>query len=57
MLRRELADPIVSEKFYRTVVQVVLLFWSETWVLTSSMVQNLKGVLVGLLRQGTGYKT
>ena len=36
-LRREGADPIVSEKFYCAVVQAVLLFESETWVLTAAI--------------------
>ena len=36
-LRREGADPIISEKFYRVVVQAVLLFGSETWVLSAAM--------------------
>ena len=32
--QREWAKPTVSEKFYRAVVQVVLLFGAEIWVLT-----------------------
>ena len=50
MLRREGADPIISEEFYRAVVQVVLLFGSETYVLTAAMLQNLEGVYVGFLK-------
>ena len=37
LLRREGADPVVSEKFYQEVVQAVLLFGEETWVLTKTM--------------------
>ena len=42
-MRREGADTIVSEKFYRVVVQAVVLFGLETWVLTATMMQNLRG--------------
>ena len=51
LLRREGADPIVSAKFYRAVVQAVLLFGAETWVLTAAMLQKLEGVHVGFLWQ------
>ena len=54
MLRREVADPIVSEKFYRVVVQAVLLLGAETWVLTATVLQKLEGVNVGFLRQVAG---
>ena len=54
--RREGADPIISEKFYCAVVQEVLLFGSETWVLTAAMLQKLEGVHVGLLCQVMGMK-
>ena len=33
LMRREGADPFISEKLYHPVVQVVLLFGVETWVL------------------------
>ena len=33
LLRREGADPKVSESFYRALVQAILLYGSETWVL------------------------
>ena len=51
LLRREGADPIISAKFYDAVVQAVLLFGSETWVLTAAMLHKLKEVHVGFLRQ------
>ena len=44
-------EPIVSEKLYLAVVQVVLLFWAETWFLTAMKLQKLEGVNVGFLRQ------
>ena len=37
LLRREGAYPRVAEMFYRAVVQVVLLYRSEMWVLLASM--------------------
>ena len=54
LLRREVADPIVSENFYQAVVQVVLLFGAETWFLTATMLQKLEGVHVGFLWQVAG---
>ena len=57
LLRCEGADIIVSEKFYRAVVQAVLLVGAETWFMTVAMSQKLKGVHVGFLRQVTGKKT
>ena len=42
--------------FYRSVVQAVLLFGSETWVLLAEMSRNMEGVHVILLRQLTGQK-
>ena len=53
ILWREGADPIVLEKFYRAVVQAVLLFGADTWVLMDTMSQRLEGVHVSLLRQVT----
>ena len=55
-LRRDGAEPIVSAKFYHAVVQAVLLFGSETWVLTAAMIQKLEGFHVSFLRQVTGMK-
>ena len=56
MLRQEGADPIISEKFYCAVVQAVLLFGSETWVLTAAILQKLEGVKSSFLRQVIGTK-
>ena len=55
-LRREGEDPILPAKFYRVVVQAVLLFGSETWVLTAAMLEKLEGFHVSFLRQVTGMK-
>ena len=56
LLIRDGADPIVSSKFYCAVVQAVLLFGLETWVLTSAMLQKIEGVHVSFLRQVTWMK-
>ena len=37
ILSREGEDPKVSGHFFKAVVQAVLLFWAETWVLTPRM--------------------
>ena len=39
-LRREGEDLFVSEKLYHTVVQAVLIFGAETWVLLAAMRKN-----------------
>ena len=46
-------EPEFSEKVYRTVVQDVLLFGSETWVFLTPIMQRLEGAYVGFLRQAT----
>ena len=56
LLSRYGVDPIILEKYYRAVVQAVLLFGSETWVLTAEIMQNLEGVHVVFLCQITGMK-
>ena len=49
LLSREGAEPEVLEKFLRAVVQAVLLFGAETWVLTEPMMQRLEGAHVSFL--------
>ena len=44
-------DMIISEKFYCTVFQAVLLFGDETWVLMEEMTKNLKGAHIVFLRR------
>ena len=56
MLQREVAESAISEKFYRAVIQAVLLFGAETWVLLAPMAQRLEIVHVGFLRQVTKLK-
>ena len=50
MLRREGVESAISEKFYCAVIQAVLFFGSDTWVLLVPMVHRLEGVYVGFLR-------
>ena len=56
LLRREGSDPIISEKFYRSVFQAVILFGSEAWVIIAVMMQNIESVHMGFLRQVAGKK-
>ena len=49
MLQREGAE-------LAAVIQAVLLFWVETWVLSVPMAQRLEGVHVGFLIQVTKLK-
>ena len=51
-----MADPILSESLYQVVVQAVLIFGANTWVLSEAMLNKLEGVHVGLLRQVMGMK-
>ena len=53
LLWREGAKTTVSKKFYRAVVQAVLLFGVETWVLTETMSQRIEGAHVTFLRHIT----
>ena len=59
LLRREGADLIVSENLYRAVVQAVLLFGSETWVLMETMLKTgggTRGFLASVSRDvGSKY--
>ena len=43
LMRREGAGPIISSKFYRAFFQAVLLFGSETRLLTAVMLKNSRG--------------
>ena len=50
---REGGETAVSEKFYHTIVQAVLFFGTDTWVLTETMSQRILGAHVSFLRQIT----
>ena len=41
----------MSEFFYREVVQTVLLFGSNYWVLPEAMIRAMEGYHLGILRQ------
>ena len=46
MIRREVVEPRVSAVFYWEVIQEVLRFGVETWILLKVMYQKLEGVKV-----------
>ena len=54
VLGREGADPKVSRTFYIAVTQAVLLFGSETWVLTARMEEALDTFQYRFARKLTG---
>ena len=43
LIQREGAYPKVMESFYRAVVQAIILYGSETWVLLESMAKIIEG--------------
>ena len=54
ILRREGADPKVLGSFYKAVVQAVILFRVETWVLTPRMERALDSFQHRVAQQITG---
>ena len=54
ILIREGATPWISGTFFKAVVQQVLLFGAETWVVTPNIEQALRGFLHGVARRLTG---
>ena len=54
ILRREGATPRISGNFFKAVVQQVLLFRAETWVVTPKTERALSGFLHGSARRFTG---
>ena len=56
LLRREGADPKVSESFYRAVVQAIILYGSETWVLLASMKKRIEETHTEFLQMITGKR-
>ena len=56
LMRREGSDLRVSAMFYRAVVQVVLIFGVETWVMLETISRKLERANVLFLRQVTGQK-
>ena len=56
LIRWEGADPKVVEMFYKSVIQAVILFGSETWVLLAEMERKVEGTHTGFLRHITGKR-
>ena len=56
MLGREGADPKVSRTFYIAVTKAVLLFGSETWVLTRNMEKALDSFQARVAQKLAGRK-
>ena len=57
LLRQCGEEPRVSEIFYRMVVQAILLYGSETWVLSASMENRVEGTHTEFLRLITGKRS
>ena len=56
LLAREGASPRVSSMFYKAIIQSVLLYGSETWVISSSMLKTLEGFHSRVARRLTGRR-
>jgi hypothetical protein len=56
VLRTEGANPKICASFYKAVVQTVLLFGSETWVISPAMLRTLEGFHHRVARQLSGNK-
>ena len=56
LLQQEGADPKVLASFYRAVVHAILLYGSETWVLSESMAKRIEGNHTELLQMITGNR-
>ena len=54
ILSREVADKRVSGTFFKAVVQHVLLFGAETWVLTPRIERDLESLMHGAACKITG---
>ena len=57
MLISEGEDQKVAEMFYREMSHAVILFISETWVMTALMERMLDGTHTGFMRQISGTWT
>jgi hypothetical protein len=54
VLARESATPRISALFYKATIQTVLLYGSETWVVTNEILQLLTSFHHGIARRLTG---
>ena len=56
LLRREWAYPKVSASFYREVVQAIIFYGSEMWVLLASIAKSIEGTHTEFLKIVTGKR-
>jgi hypothetical protein len=56
ILARDAATPQISGMFYKAIVQTVLLFSSETWVVTPTLLQQLESFHHAAVRQIAGKR-
>ena len=56
LLQREGEEPRALAIFYRVVVQAILLYGSEAWILLLKMERNVEWIHTGLLCQITGKR-
>ena len=54
IIQQEGSDPRVAEMFYRAVVQAILIYSLEMWVLLVAMGKKIEGAHTGFLRQIMG---
>jgi hypothetical protein len=55
VLTRESASPRISVLFYKATIQTVLLYGSETWVMTGEILQMLTSFHHGIAQRLTGH--
>ena len=56
LIQREGADPNVLESLYRAVMQAIILYGSEMWVLLGSMAKRIEGMHTEFLQMITGKR-
>ena len=56
ILGREVANPRFPGIFFKALIQAVLIFWAETWIMTPCMGWNLGGFQHRVAQQITGRK-
>ena len=56
MMKWEGEENMVSALSYLAVIQMVLLFGSESWALSDAMMRAVEGIHVGFLCQITGKR-
>ena len=56
LLQQEGEEPRVSEMFYRILVQTILLYGSETWVLSAEIYRTVEGIHTRFLQHIAGKR-